>query len=221
MLFSHKQIPERNLHCKLGNQILENVDHYRYLGLELDSQLNYNLCIKKIIQKINHKLWLFAKLRDYMTQEMSIKIFKGMVLPYFDYGDVIYMGAKKELLKKLQILQNRALKVCLKVDKKHPTYDIHKRTKVKLLENRRIIHLKTLAYGYSQNINLLTKPQRNTRANNAPLLKQTRSQIKAHERSTLEMAARVWNAQTVKERQIPDLKTYKKYLCKIKLGNPH
>ena len=103
----HKLRPERNLHHKVGNQILENVDHYKYLGLQVDSRLNYNLCITKIIQKINHKLWLFAKLRDYMTQEMSIELFKGTMLPYAESGDVIFMGAKKELLKKLQILQKQ------------------------------------------------------------------------------------------------------------------
>ena len=52
------------------------------------------------------------------------KIYDGMILPYFDHGDMVYMGTKQELLNKLQVQQNRALQICLKVDKLHPTQDI-------------------------------------------------------------------------------------------------
>ena len=33
-----------------------------------------------------------------MTESMAIKIYKGMILPYFDYGDIIYMGGNAKLL---------------------------------------------------------------------------------------------------------------------------
>ena len=55
-----------------------------------------------------------------MTESMAIKIFKGMILPYFDYGDVIYMGWNVNLLNKLQVLKNRALKIYLQVHKDSP-----------------------------------------------------------------------------------------------------
>ena len=35
-----------------------------------------------------------------------------MVLPYFDYGDVLYLKSNTKLFNKLQTLQNRALGVC-------------------------------------------------------------------------------------------------------------
>ena len=33
---------------------------------------------------------------------MAIKIYKGMILLYFNYGDVIYIGGRKHILDKLQ-----------------------------------------------------------------------------------------------------------------------
>ena len=86
-----------------------------------------------------------------MVQRMAIKIYKGIILHYFDYGEVVYVGTKQELLNKLQEQQNRALKICVKVDK-----DIQAKTKVKLLTNRRTIHLKLLAFSYSKDNRYVT-----------------------------------------------------------------
>ena len=38
-------------------------------------------------------------------------IYKTMVLPYMDYGDLIYDGADYNALKRLQPLQNRGLRI--------------------------------------------------------------------------------------------------------------
>ena len=56
---------------------------------------------------------------------MVLEIYKGMILLYFDHGDIVYIGTKEKLLNKLQVKQNRALKICLKVDQLHPTQDKH------------------------------------------------------------------------------------------------
>ena len=52
------------------------------------------------------------------------------------------------------------------------------------------------------------------RANEAPLLIQTRTRIKAYERSVIEMSAKTWNSQTVEERNIADKVKYKRYLLR-------
>ena len=52
------------------------------------------------------------------------------------------------------------------------------------------------------------------RENEAPLLIQTWSRIKAHERSVFEMAVKTWNSQTVEERNIPDMVKYKRYVLR-------
>ena len=67
------------------------------------------------------------------------------------------METKQELLNKLQVQQNTALKICLKINKLHPTQDIDARTKVKLLTNRRTIHLKLLAFSDSKDYRYITK----------------------------------------------------------------
>ena len=90
----------------------------------------------------------------------------------------------------------------------HPTQDIHARTKVKLLTNRKTIHLELLAFSYSKDYKYITKPKRKTRENEVPLLIQTRSSIIGYEISALKISQRV------EERNIPDTVKYKRHLLR-------
>ena len=72
--------------------------------------------------------------------------------------------------------------------------EIYARTQVKLLTNRRKIHLKLFGFSHSKYYRYITKPKLKMRANEAPLQTQTRSRIKTHERSLLEVAVETWNS---------------------------
>ena len=214
VLFGTRLASNDKIKCLLGNTKLEQVDNYRYLGVDLDRHLNYDLCITNTIKKVNHKIWLLAKLRYYMTENMAIKIYKGMILPYFDYGDVVYMGGNTKLLNKLQVLQNRALKVCLQVHKRYPTIELHKKCNASLLTSRREMHLKILAHHYTTKPGYTATPRRDTRQMAAPVLLTAISNTKIYERSVLAMAAHAWNNQPTQQRAIKSMDHYKRSLKK-------
>ena len=69
--------------------------------MDLDRHLNFDTCITNTRKKANYKVWLLAKQRYYMTENMAVQIYNGIILPYFDFGDVIYMGGNANLLNKL------------------------------------------------------------------------------------------------------------------------
>ena len=50
------------------------------------------------------------------------------------------------MLDKVQRLQNRALKLCVKVEHRHPTDDLHRQTRVSTLYDRRKAHIKIAAF---------------------------------------------------------------------------
>ena len=124
---------------RLGGKVLDYQTNYRYLGMNFDRKLNYNDNIKEVMNRVNHKIWILANTRKYLTTNMAIKIYNGMILPYFDYGDVVYMGGNKTMLDKLQRLQVQHLR-CLKVEHRHPTDNLHRQTRVNTLCDRRKAH---------------------------------------------------------------------------------
>ena len=65
-------------------KVIDYLTDYRYLGMSLDGKLNYTENIKEVMRKVNHKIWILANVRKYLTTNMVIKICRGMILPYFD-----------------------------------------------------------------------------------------------------------------------------------------
>ena len=69
---------------------LQTVPTYKYLGRSLDSALTLNYHVKNVSNMISYKAILLGKIRKFLTEKVALKIYKSMILPYFDYGDVIY-----------------------------------------------------------------------------------------------------------------------------------
>ena len=80
-----------------------------------------------------------------------------MVLPYFDYCDVVYQGANKEFedLDVLQRLQNKCLKLCQGLGMRHPTKEVHRLSKCALLEDPRAAHTCNFMYLRKSRVELI------------------------------------------------------------------
>ena len=115
----------KNLKLDINNHPLQQVPTYKYLGLTLDSVLSYSKHISTVINTVSHKAYILSKIRRFITSYSSIRIFKSMILPYFDYADIVFDKANCTELDKLQRLQNRCIKICLLVDKRTNTDLIH------------------------------------------------------------------------------------------------
>ena len=70
-------------------------------------------------------------------------LYKTLVRTHFDYCDMIYGGISETESNKLQKLQNACIKNILNFPKRTPTAEIHKSSKIELLNNRRWKHLVT------------------------------------------------------------------------------
>ena len=108
-----------------------------------------------------------------------------MILPYFDYGDVFLINANQQLLGKIQRIQNRSLKICLGVDARTRTSDVHLRSKVARLADRRVAHLRNYMYKRSQDESYLDKRALNTRERDAKVFKVFIPKGEAYKRSVL------------------------------------
>ena len=76
-----------------------------------------------------------------MNIKQSLQISKSKIMPYFDYGDILYHSTSGSLTEKLQRLQNRDLTISLRLPRLTPTASVHKQANVNYLEDRRTSHL--------------------------------------------------------------------------------
>ena len=101
----------RNLKIYIGDSMLDREHYYKYLGLFLDSSLNFNKHIDFVNKVTSHKIYTLSKIRGYIDKSTALYIYKSMICPIFDYGDIIYEGGTYNRLEKLKHAQNRGLKI--------------------------------------------------------------------------------------------------------------
>ena len=177
----------------INNKPVQIVPTFKYLGLLLDSTLSYNSHIASLIRLISHKMSLLAKLKKYLNKNVALLIYKTMLLPYFDYSDIIFHKANSSDLSKLQRLQNRCLRLCLGFDRLYSTDKAHKAALVPFLEDRRKAHLLNFMYLRQNRKDLLNTREIRTRANDAPLFHVTIPKCEAFKRCVGYHGAIEWN----------------------------
>ena len=116
--------------------------------------------------KVSYKITLLGKLRKYLNNEVALLLYRSMILPYFDYADVIFHRANVKETGRLQILQNKCLRICLSKDSKSGS---HKLADTAFLKDRREAHVNNFMYVRRGNKSLLNNRESRTRAHDAPL----------------------------------------------------
>lgn len=122
---------------KLDNTALEFVNSYVYLGITLDRQLNFSAHINKMKAVCSQKFFTLSKIRKYITEEISLRLYKSLIQSILDYGDVMYIGASKTDLRKLQLIQNRALRIVNLAPRYTSNISLHQKYNVHPLYVRR------------------------------------------------------------------------------------
>lgn len=116
---------------KMNDETLSYTDSYRYLGLMLNCQLTLAQHVNSTIGLVSSKLKTFAAIRKYINVEHSLLVYKSMILSLFEYANISFTLVPLVLRKKLERLQNRALRIIYFFDVSLPVAEL--RVKAKLI----------------------------------------------------------------------------------------
>ena len=184
----------KNLKVQLLNTFIQQVPSYKYLGVILDVNLNFNLQIQQTINKVSHKLYILSKIRQFLTVKTSILIYKSMILPYFDYGDIIYMFASKSELSKLERMQERCINICTRTYGRDNIDNIRAEYRLPKLEKRRNCHINNFMYNRNTNLEETDEDIMQTRSKSSKKFIINKPNIEAYRRSTIYSGAISWNS---------------------------
>ena len=159
-----------------GGMQLQQVDDYKYLGVNKDSGLNFQIYRDNLINRVNLKMIYFKKIRPFLTLYSALLVYKCTILPILEYADFVYDFDIKYLNKKLQTIQNSGLYIVfnqhyLPYDMKESTETLHRRAGIYRLDHRRKIHMLTFMYNYVDDMRLLDIRDINTRRREGILFK--------------------------------------------------
>jgi len=113
-----KKVNESNVVIKLKGKVLEMVNEIKYLGIIIDKNLNFSANAEYISRKAGAKLGVLRRVSEDMSRDIRCKIYKTIVAPLFEYCASILVGLNETNVKRLQKLQNQAMRIILRRDRK-------------------------------------------------------------------------------------------------------
>ena len=100
-----------NFSIMLNNTNISTESNVNYLGISLDSRLNFQSHINIMEQKISRGVGILYKLKPILPQSALLKLYYSLIHPYLIYGIIVWGSTFPTYLRKLSILQNKAVKL--------------------------------------------------------------------------------------------------------------
>ena len=134
---------------QIENSNLSTVTSYEYLGMTLDNKLNMSKHVEGMYKKANIKLGILCKIRRFITEKTATRIYKTMIRPHLEYIDFVIESGTKEMVSKIDRLEDRALRrkeYCVDPMNRLDYQELRLRYKIETLEVRRKRSLLRIMY---------------------------------------------------------------------------
>ncbi len=143
MMFGSQQRLSRvheGLEIKINGEILEQVTHFKYLGLWFDGVLNWKHHTDVTSKKIAQRIGIQARIRPFISTATANSLFKSMIAPIIAYGDIVWSKGPLCNVQRIQKLQNRAARVVLRCGRRTHISDMHTSLKWLKCQDSIILH---------------------------------------------------------------------------------
>ena len=107
---------DENYKIHLFNDIISPENQARFLGVDFDSRLKFSHHISDVCGRANKRLNVLRALSRYGTKpNIMIRLYKTYIRPLLEYGSIAFIAAPDEHMNRLQVIQNAALRLCLRL----------------------------------------------------------------------------------------------------------
>lgn len=90
---------------------LKRVNNTSYLGVMIDSNLNWKAHVACVAKKVKRNIGLLSKIRHYASQKILINLYYSLIYPFLTYGIITWGNTYPTTLKLLLLLQKKALRL--------------------------------------------------------------------------------------------------------------
>ena len=117
-------VPHLNKIIIDGEEICR-AQNLKYIGLILDENVTWEPHINSIIKSLQPYFGVFYNIRSFINLPTARSIYFSTIYSRIKYGIEIYGSATKRLTNKLQVMQNKLLKVLLNKNRRYSTNALH------------------------------------------------------------------------------------------------
>ena len=144
----HMLSVNKSLNVRIAGKCIQSKEFVKYLGVFIDPELKWNSHIDKLCAKTSKLVNFLGRLRSFLNEDSLKLIYRSVILPLFDYADVIFDSSNLKYTQQLQKIQNRACRIILKISpyKYMSNHTVHQLLNWESLKSRRIKHTLSMVY---------------------------------------------------------------------------
>ena len=131
----NQNVPQNLNSIKVLGKLIKRSDSAKYLGIHLDDKLKWQAHIDDLAGRLTKTIQAFKIVKNYISSKNKLSFYFAYIYSRIQYGIELYGSACKKSLKKIQIKQNRALKVLFNKEFRTPTLDMHKELKLLMVKD--------------------------------------------------------------------------------------
>ena len=107
--FPHKRSIACHPPLAFNNIPIAQTNSKKHLGIKFDKKLDFEKRLNKVESKVNRTISIIHKLQNVPRRSARVTIYKSLIKPHSNYGDIIYDNAFNEsFFAKLESLQYNA-----------------------------------------------------------------------------------------------------------------
>lgn len=114
----------------INGKIIKEVKSIKYLGVLMDSHLNWKDHIFHVTKKISKSIGILSKLRHYVSTNTLVQMYYAFVYPFLTYSCIVWGSTYKTNIKPLEMLQKKAIRIITFSKYDAHTYPLFSKLKV-------------------------------------------------------------------------------------------
>ena len=109
-----------NLNLEIMGNKLDKVNEIKYLGVIIDEHLNFKSHFNYIMNKMSKKVYFLRRISNCLNMSTKILLYKSLISPHIDFCSTILFNLNQNEVHKIQVIQNKAMRIILKCNKYTP-----------------------------------------------------------------------------------------------------
>ena len=115
---------------RINGKEIKQVNSAKFLGINIDSKLNWKQHIAYIQNKISKTTGILCKTRHYVSLKILRTLYYALIYPYFHYGNIVWANTYQSSLDPLIKLQKKIIRIISFAGYKDHTPSIFKKLSI-------------------------------------------------------------------------------------------
>ena len=136
---------------KIGNDKIERVTETKFLGIQLDENLNWHKQLQQISNKLSSGLYALNSSKHFLAKEHLVKLYNTLINPHLNYGVILWGASGTTKLKKIKVMQNKAMRAITSSKYNESMREKYKEMGIMQIDDIYTLNLTKLMFLYNKN----------------------------------------------------------------------